>query len=294
MESPHYNRKLVFLLILIFSVVMFIMWLSLSFLDSFDRTTKNSSVIKKCHHDKGPFPLPEKIPKFTWHDTGLVTLWFDDAWFSQFSTAAPIMEKMGIPGTVSVAVNFICNPVFMTWNELRILQSKGWETTSHSITHNCDLQYYNPETIAYELGYSKQLLESHGLRADHFVMPCGYSRFNILFYTKGSPSYPHIVETAPKYYASYRTTDGDHINPLPVLNRYNLKAFEVRHDMTDEQIKTLMQTTVAKKGWLILVFHQIDKSDEKFAINEKRFREILTIVKSYNLPIVLPTQALSI
>jgi peptidoglycan/xylan/chitin deacetylase (PgdA/CDA1 family) len=245
-----------------------------------------------CDSQKGPFPAPPKIPPFQWKGTGLITLWFDDGWATQFTAALPMMEKEGFKGALSVAIKFVCTSEFMNWDQLRILQAKGWETTAHSVTHNCDLQYYTPKTMEYELSESKRLIEARGLRADQFVMPCGYSQYDI-DHSKDN-THPQITLVAKEYFGSYRTTDGVYLNILPEIHPYSLQAFEPRNTTTDEEIKQLVQRAKDEKRWLILVFHQVDDSHRIFAVSPTQFQHILDIVKASGLPVVLPTQALSI
>jgi peptidoglycan/xylan/chitin deacetylase (PgdA/CDA1 family) len=292
MKNPlnyDYETKKRFLLALAIIVAIGFTWIAVRFLQNAFFFIENTI----CDDYKGPLTPPPAIPQFQWHNTGVITLWFDDAWLSQFTTAEPIMEKFGFKGALAIALRFVCQPGFMSWAQIHTLQSKGWETTSHSVTHNCNLSYYNAQTIQKELLESKQAIMAHGLRADQFVMPCGYSSFDIAAYTAGHP-YPPIVETAPKYYSSYRTTDDDAINPLPVVHPYDLKAFEPLSATTEEKIKQLIETAAAQKGWVIFVFHQIDNSNRAFSLTASQFNKILTIIKASGLPVVLPAQALAI
>lgn len=301
-KSPNRERiVLVFVLVLGFCFAFFLARFLLDFIPehmsaSSPPPKQNIVYITKqgavCDSQKGPFPVPPKIPSFQWKGTGLITLWFDDAWTTQFTVALPMMEKAGFKGAVSVAIQFICTSEFMNWDQLRMLQAKGWETTAHSVTHNCDLHYYTPKNMEYELSESKRLIEARGLRADHFVMPCGYSQYDIDHSKDGFR--PQITLVAKEYFGSYRTTDGVYLNIFPVIHPYALQAFEPRNDTQEEQIKKLVQEAVSEKRWLILVFHQIDESHRPFAVSPMQFQHILDIVKASGLPVVLPTQALSI
>lgn len=260
----------------------------------YETQLKTNHDVNACDRLKGPvFPPPPRIPPFTWENTGLITLWFDDAWDTQFKVAFPLMEKEHFTGALSIPTKFICNKGAMTWNELRILQNNGWETTAHTISHQCDLKYYNTlEIITHELLGSKQILIGHGLRADQFVMPCGYGGEYIS--TMFINEYPPIVETAEKYFSSYRTTNDVRINALPILDPYNLNAFQIRRKTTDSEIANQIEAAKLEKGWLILVFHQIEDSDMPLGITRDQFIKVLQMVKQSGLPVVLPSQVLAI
>lgn len=251
----------------------------------------SASVNSACTNDTSN-QTPPSITQFNWQDTGLITLWFDDAWKTTYQTAYPVMQKYGFAGAIAVPVNYVCYPAFMSWDELRTLQSKGWETTSHSRSHNCHLAFYNDDTIKSEVIESKEILKRHGLRADNFVMPCGYTEAGIKSSFIGAP--PPIIETVKKNYASYRTTNGTRINTVPLQDPYNLKAVVIRNNMNIDELKKLVDQAATQKGWLILVFHQIDDSKSEFSISKTELETILTMVKDSNLPVVLPSQVIAI
>ena len=80
---------------------------------------------------------------------------FDDAYRSVLHLALPILEHLGLPGTVFVPTGFAGSEapmawpgidgwldgphrdelVPMSWSELRTLRARGWEIGSHTISH---------------------------------------------------------------------------------------------------------------------------------------------------------------
>lgn len=283
-----FNIIIVFVIVAVVLLYIFNTYMSRQHLGSMTEPTLN------CDDLSGSTlpPIPA-IPSFTWQKSGLITLWFDDAWITQFTVAFPLMEKEKFRGAVAIPTQFICNKGAMTWNDLRILQNNGWEITAHTIHHQCDLGYYNtPEKVVHELLGSKQIIMSHGLRADQFVMPCGFSRNDVT--TAFVNDHPPIVETAEKYFSSYRTTKDYRINSLPVIDPYNLNAFEMRHDTKDEKVEEAIKIAKNEKGWFIIVFHQIDNSNLPLSITRDKFIKVLEMVKQSGLPVVLPSQALAI
>lgn len=79
---------------------------------------------------------------------------FDDAFASVLRLAAPVLDRLGVPGTVFVPTSFPGNGPLrwpgidhlgsgsdraelepLTWRELRELVGSGWEVGSHTVTH---------------------------------------------------------------------------------------------------------------------------------------------------------------
>jgi hypothetical protein len=229
------------------------------------------------------YPPPPVIRKLACPPkTGLITLWFDDVWLSQYTSGAiHLMDEKGFVGALSVPTGLIGNPEFMSWDQIRTLQAKGWETTSHSVSHICDPAKYDAQTTAYELLHAQEQLKSQGLRADNFVMPCGYSQYVL----------PNVVAFARLRYLSYRRA-GEEVNLLPLKNPYNLKSFSVTTTTTLNDIKKWVSITSQHKAWLILVFHQIDGLKLRYDVDINKFNNILLIVKKSGLAVVLPSEVL--
>jgi peptidoglycan/xylan/chitin deacetylase (PgdA/CDA1 family) len=84
-----------------------------------------------------------------------VAVTFDDGFRSVFEHALPVLEELGIPGTVFVPVglmgqsepmswpgieiwrgtDFEDELISMTWDQVRALRSSGWEIGSHTVSH---------------------------------------------------------------------------------------------------------------------------------------------------------------
>ena len=89
------------------------------------------------------------------HEDRVVCVTFDDAYRSVLAHGLPIMERLGIPGTVFAPTAFVGHPdpmawpgidgwlggphepelACMSWDELRRLADAGWEVGSHTRTH---------------------------------------------------------------------------------------------------------------------------------------------------------------
>ncbi len=262
-------------------VPIIMVWLSTSYLMGLTRkpvweTSANpkDAVLSATAVNQANIPEIERIH---WENKGLVTLWFDDAWLSQFTTALPLLEDHSMVGALAVPTGMVGFDDYMSWNQIGLLQSKGWEIASHTVSHSCEPDELTEEFLDKELKQSLADLNTHGIRALHFVTPCGTN----------SDLIPKI---AKNYYISLRTTV-DGFNPLPVSNPYALKVQAVEWNTTPEQVAKWLEEARKKKYWLILMFHQIQNEELRFATTPARLAQMLDLIRGSDLKVVLPTQA---
>lgn len=288
-----HSRMSVLFMVLTFFVVIYLLNVVIHFYENQTGKPMITADTRSCDSNKpGSNPPPPAIPPFNWRHTALITLWFDDGWLSQYTVGYPILQEEKLTAAESIATRFVCKLQFMTWDQLRTLQNSGWETTAHTISHSCDLSYYNTDNTKYELAGSKQIIESHGMRADQFVMPCGFSTAEMQ--TIFGNDIPPIVTTAKEYFGSYRTTKSTRLNDLPIIDPYNLKALQIYSTTTIDKVKAAIEEAEANKSWLIIVFHQIDDSNRLLSVTPENFRQIIHLVKASGIPVVLPSQVLAI
>ena len=130
-------------------------------------------------------------------ESKFVILTFDDGYKSQYATAKPILDNYGYKGTFYVVCNYAQKEDTdrMNWNDIQDLQKQGHDIGSHSMNH-ADLTSIPSYRIDYEIGISKQCLESHDVKVTSFAYP----------FAKGSEN-DTIVNTVAKYYTLGRTAD---------------------------------------------------------------------------------------
>lgn len=257
-----------------------LVWLSTNYLIGLNRrpvwqmesNPKENQVLAQTTHI-----AENDIEKIHWKGEGMVTLWFDDAWTSQFTVAMPLLEEKHMVGALAVPTGMIGFDDYMSWNQVKLLEHKGWEITSHTIHHSCDENELTDEYIEQELKGAEDELNAHGIRALHFVTPCG---------TKSDK----ITEIAKKYYLSLRTTE-DGFNELPVTNPYHLKVQAVEWNTSPEKVAGWVKEASEKHYWLILMFHQVQETESRFAVTPQNLSRILDTIQESGLKTVLPTQA---
>jgi peptidoglycan/xylan/chitin deacetylase (PgdA/CDA1 family) len=138
---------------------------------------------------------------------------FDDGYASVAALAAPILSRVGVPGTVFVPTDYIGENepmqwrgidrwadseyaqelLPMRWDEARALADDGWEIGSHSCSHR-DMTLIDDDGLDLEMTRSRERVESELSR------PCTSFAFPFGQHT------PQVVEAALR--AGYQTTAG--------------------------------------------------------------------------------------
>ena len=116
---------------------------------------------------------------------GLFAITFDDAFRSVYALGWPIMQRLGVPGTLFVPTDFIDADCLLgwagidqwldtpfreeltacSWSELRELAGAGWEIGSHTCTH--------PRlTLLEDAALSAQLTRSRAVCEERMSVPC--------------------------------------------------------------------------------------------------------------------------
>ncbi|WP_131795862.1 hypothetical protein [Fluoribacter gormanii] len=230
-----------------------------------------------CSHEASSISLPE-IKPIPWPSHGLITLWFSDAYLSQSShDVLKLMDAKGFVAAIGVATHSICTYNHLSWKQLQTLQKKGWEITSLLDSNYSNLKHVN------ELAVSKNELRARGLGANNLVMLQNLNQQML----------PEWLEYAKKYYLSCLRTKNQ-LNPLPVEDPYNLKAYVISRATKEQEIQEWIKAAQQNNNLLILVFHQIGTSKSDNDIGIQKFTHILDMIKQSQTPVVLPTQALGL
>jgi peptidoglycan/xylan/chitin deacetylase (PgdA/CDA1 family) len=64
-----------------------------------------------------------------------VALTFDDGYQDFFTTAAPVLRALGLTATSYVPTMLVGSPNYMTWPEIQLLDTQGFEMAAHSQFH---------------------------------------------------------------------------------------------------------------------------------------------------------------
>jgi peptidoglycan/xylan/chitin deacetylase (PgdA/CDA1 family) len=200
---------------------------------------------------------------------GLVTISFDDAWQSQYTNALPVLEAAGIKATFYITAEPLQKgwDDFMTADETKAVSAKGHEIGSHTVTHP-----HLPKTATAgaerELAESKAYLEGlTGTSVTTFAYPYGETDARM----------KPLIEKAG--YASARSIEADSLNDRSA-DRYFLSAFVPEPATPMRKIKAMIAEAKAKRQWLILVFHKVERHGGKYSVSPASFQKIVNEVKA--------------
>lgn len=228
-----------------------------------------------------------QYPKIQKASKGLLTLWFDDAWLSQYMVAKPIMDEFEFKGAIAVPTGLVGGESYTNWPQLRALQYDEWEIVNHSTHHDCNMATWPRERIAEELDMASQTLWKNRLSSEHFVSPCGVQS-------------DALVVEVKKRFLSFRGIEPGY-NDLENLNTFFLKVQNITNHTKTEEIRKWIEYAKAQDVWLILVFHQIGETlevesdkGESYAVTTQQFKEIMRSIADSGIQVALPSQILTL
>ncbi|KKS41352.1 MAG: Polysaccharide deacetylase family protein [candidate division CPR1 bacterium GW2011_GWA2_42_17] len=119
-----------------------------------------------------------------------IILTFDDGYRDAFTGALPLLKKYNMTATFYVIVNSLGKPIYLTWDEIKIMKASGMNIASHTL-HHPPLATLSTQKIDWELSESKRELDKRlNQNTIDFAYPYGsYDR--------------RVVESAKK--AGYQT-----------------------------------------------------------------------------------------
>ena len=130
----------------------------------------------------------------------LIVLTFDDGDKSIYDLAFPVLQKYGYPGVNFMPTGYIDKwGTMMTLNQVKDLESAGWETGGHTINH-VNLTTIPIDSARKEIKGNYDYLVEHGLKHSCFALPAGHSNDSTTAIIK---KYFEIIRTSQNERYSY-------------------------------------------------------------------------------------------
>lgn len=210
----------------------------------------------------------------------LLSLTFDDGWFSQYENAFPILEKHDLVATFYIVTSFLSKKYPLYMNPEHVVKiSEYHEIGSHSVTHP-SLPFCFWKNKKNEIAHSKKVLESLiGKPVESFAYP--YGCFN-------SKIVKLVVASG---YKSARSTGERFRGPFAGFNSGKDSIFEIRcksvkSDTTLSEVRDWFDIAQRNNFWLVLNFHQIIQKPYKWGCTPQMLEDICTLIKSYKCNLV--------
>jgi peptidoglycan/xylan/chitin deacetylase (PgdA/CDA1 family) len=231
-------------------------------------------------HNQGSDVINASICTWYQNKPGAVSVSFDDASYTQYASAYPILEKYGIKATFSVVGEWAFDePTYtaepdhfeiqkMGWPQFLELFNHGHELAAHGYYHERYDKFAAVPDLADEMKKIKTLIET---RTNSRVFTLNYPY---------SFACGNIPEAAREAGFLFGRTGLDTINPPTPVNMYLLATNVILN--TEQPDSTTFQNWLqqTKGNWLILMYHHL------FPLNSKEMELIRlhNVAYSYSLP----------
>jgi|GEM_PF-249773 Predicted xylanase/chitin deacetylase len=134
-------------------------------------TTVTMDTLMRCRYGGSPEqPCPAKP----------IALTFDDGYEDAFTQAFPALQQRGMVATFYIITNFVGSPMYLNWDQIRIMRAAGMEIGAHTQNHP-DLTILSIEQARDEIAGSKAIIEAQlGEPIRSFCYPAGRFSGNIV------------------------------------------------------------------------------------------------------------------
>jgi peptidoglycan/xylan/chitin deacetylase (PgdA/CDA1 family) len=204
-------------------------------------------------------PTPQAREDFRWPQgkRAAISLTFDDARFSQIDRGLPILDEYGVKATFYVSLTSLEKRL----DDWKKAAASGHEIGNHTLTHPCSgnfpfsreraLENYTLAKMHAELRDASDSIERLlGVRPVSFAYPCGQK-----FVGRGRNLKSYVPLVAEEFLTGRGWMD-EWANDPAFCDMAQLMAMEL--DGKDfEQVKLLIDRTLANGGWLIFCGHDI-------------------------------------
>jgi peptidoglycan-N-acetylglucosamine deacetylase len=186
-----------------------------------------------------------------------ISLTFDDGRGSQIDRGVPILDKYGVKATFYVLID----PMKKRLDDWKKVAAEGHEIGNHSLTHPCSgnfpfsrqkaLEDYTLDQMRAELVQANDTIEQLlGVRPVSFAYPCGQK-----FVGRGRNVKSYVPIVAEEFLTGRGWLD-EWANDPAFCDMAQLMAVEL-DGKTFQQVKQIMDRTLADGGWLIFAGHDI-------------------------------------
>lgn len=154
----------------------------------------------------------------------------------------------------------------------------GHEVSSHTKTHPFLTQLTQTQAIEEISGSRQDMIAAGFTPSDTFVYPYGDYNPSILQITKDAG------------YAGSRSVEEGY--NTKATNKHALMIQQVNSDTTVAQWESWTQTAMKNRTWLILMFHQIDKQNQRYGATPENLQSYINYLVTHGIPVVTMDQGI--
>ncbi len=169
-----------------------------------------------------------------------VALTFDDGYADAYTAALPILRKYQATATFYLVTEFIGQPGYLTWAQVRALHRSGMEIGAHTLSH-ADLPYLAPLTAYREMSLARVSIGREiGAPVRSFCYPYGHYTLELAEAARRT-GYTNATTTFP----------GDSLHHLYTLPRRRVRGDEVVDAMRWYVVPPSNPATVVDAGYRV-------------------------------------------
>jgi peptidoglycan/xylan/chitin deacetylase (PgdA/CDA1 family) len=220
-------------------------------------------------------PTVPPAAQFAWPEGKrcAVSLSFDDGRVTQLDHGISILDSCNVKATFYLTPPWMANRI----DAWRAVAEAGHELGNHTVLHPCTgnlaftranpIEDYTLERMDAELAEANAIIEAQlGVVPKTFAYPCGGT-----FLGRGESAASYIPLVAKRFLAG-RGYWEPYPNAPAVCDLAHLLgcSFDA---LSFEQVKKLVERTIAEEGWLILVGHDI-RADDWQGVDPETLRRV--------------------
>ncbi|MFC4637182.1 polysaccharide deacetylase family protein [Deinococcus hohokamensis] len=212
----------------------------------------------------------------------MVTFLSDDGTAADLDRLLPLFKQKGAVMTAAVASqNMVSGDAyFATPEQIRALQSAGWEIANHSRTH-ADLTTLTDSELDAEVEGARRELEAQGLNVSNFVYPYGQQDQRVR------------QAVCKSHRTAYLDRGGDNVLPITTnyqIHRVALGSWTDAGQNTLEAYKSAVDAAQAKGGWLVFMLHPGNR-EQHDATQQAYLSQTIDYIQGKQIPIVTAAEA---
>jgi peptidoglycan/xylan/chitin deacetylase (PgdA/CDA1 family) len=214
----------------------------------------------------------------------VVSFTFDDGWADSYNYAYPVLSKYGYAGVLFIISGDVGSwSEILTWPQISILKSKGWEVANHTHLHP-DLTTLSDSDLVLELDQSVLEFRVHGYVNLGFASPYG--------------SYDDRVLKAIKSRFVYHRTAWDDGSPM---DKYHITVY-YDFDNTTTLADIQWFVTEYPDAWLVFCIHrvlpqiqynQLSADSQQYAITQELFNQIANYLHTKGIKAITVMQGVN-
>jgi peptidoglycan/xylan/chitin deacetylase (PgdA/CDA1 family) len=206
--------------------------------------------------------------------SAVMTLTFDDGHKTVLTDALPLLSAYSVTATAYIvpAWTSLDPDAYMTWNDVALLQSAGWDIGSHGMTH-ARLTEIDPFDLHYEIGQSQTEFRSRGFPAKTFSLP-------------NESHNDTVLDVVRQYYESCKTDRG--INPgINDTDPFMIQS-QVSHSWLPFTFyEAHIDSVLGTGGWYVLNNHILkdDCTGTTWCVSAARIAEVIEYARANRVKI---------